>query len=446
MLGVVLLFSHFHVRASSTERVAYLLNIEGAIGPAVADYVKRGIIEANKKKAAMVILKINTPGGLDTSMREMIITINESSIPVVSFVAPTGSRAASAGTFILYASHVAAMAPGTNLGAASPVAVGGGSSAVSADQAEKDESKAAEKKSTNKKAQTTIERKATNDAIAYIRSLAELRGRNADWAEQAVRSAASISADTALKLNVIDLMAEDVPNLLQKIDGRKVKVHQQTIKLDTQNLTVQNKQPDWRSKFLSIITDPSVAYLLLLVGVYGLFIEFANPGFVLPGVAGVIAMLLALYAFQLLPINYVGLALMFLGITFMVTEAFMPSFGVLGIGGVIGFIIGSIMLMDTDFPGYQLAYELVISVGVVTGLAMLLLTNLMVRSLNRPIVSGRETLVGSTGKVIALDKDGVRIRVVGEVWLGKSSATLTEGQKVKVTSMEGLVLTVEPKD
>jgi len=284
-------------------------------------------------------------------------------VPVATFVAPSGARAASAGTYILYASHIAAMAPATNLGAATPVSIG----LPSTPSKDKKEKPALDKKG-DPIPKTTMERKSINDAVAYIRSLAEIHGRNADWAEDAVRKSASLSAKDAVKKNVVDLIANDIPDLLIKINGRVVKVDGKNITLNTKNIIVQKKDPDWRSRFLSVITDPSFAYMLMLLGVYGLFLEFSNPGMILPGVIGVIALLIAMYAFALLPINYVGLALIFMGIAFMVAEAFIASYGVLGVGGVIAFIIGSVMLIDTELPGFNIALWLIVSVGVVTGL------------------------------------------------------------------------------
>src|SRR5438105_4779867 len=300
--------------------------LEGAIGPAAADFVRRSIERAATDGTELVVLRIDTPGGLDTSMREIIKAILASPVPVASFVGPSGARAASAGTFILYASHIAAMAPGTNLGAASPVSLIGGG---------------APDKDGKKPGEDAMTRKVTNDAVAYIRGFAQLRGRNAEWAEQAVREGVSLPAEEALKKKVIDLIAPDVPGLLAQLDGKTVNKRV----LHVRGAAVQEVQPDWRTKFLAIITNPSVAYLLVLLGVYGLLFEFMNPGLVMPGVVGVIALLIAAYALHLLPINYAGLALIFLGIGFMVAEAFLPAYGSLGIGGLIAFVVGSIMLI-----------------------------------------------------------------------------------------------------
>src|SRR5688500_6172604 len=294
--------------------------VEGAIGRASADFVRRALARAEKDKAQLVVLQMDTPGGLDTSMREMIKHILASPVPVATYVAPSGARAASAGTFILYASHHAAMAPGTNLGAASPVSIGGGGTG------QKDDKKDS--------GVDTMTKKVTNDAVAYIRSLAQLRGRNADWGEKAVREAVSLPAEEAVKLKVIDHVAKDVPDLLKK--------------LGKGNAQIVQVEVDWRTKILAVITNPSVAYILILLGIYALIFEFTNPGLILPGVVGAICILLALYSFNLLPVNYAGLALMLLGIAFMVAEAFLPAFGSLGIGGLITFVLGSMSLIATD--------------------------------------------------------------------------------------------------
>lgn len=420
---------------SQTIENARLLTIDSAIGPAVSDYIVRGLNEAQREREDLVVLQLNTPGGLLKSMREIIVGINQSKIPVVTFVAPSGAHAASAGTFILYASHIAAMAPATNLGAASPVMIGG----LGGDDETKDQAK----KSATEPS-STLERKAMNDAVAYIRSLAELRGRNAEWAEEAVRQASSISANVALDKNVIDLMADDLTGLMKKIDGRQVDINGQTIQLNTKNVTIRHQQPDARSRFLGVITDPTFAYILMLIGIYGILIEVIYPGMIIPGVAGIIAILIATYAFALLPINYVGLALIVTGIGFMIAEVFITSYGVLGAGGVVAFIIGSIMLIDTDVPGFDIATWLIISVGIVTGLFMAFLMQMAVRSELRPVVSGREAMIGSVGTVVSVSDDGeIKVRVTGELWQAVSDDVLGVGQKVTVLELNGLVLQVK---
>jgi len=406
-----------------------LVPLEGAIGPASADFVRRALQRAERDKAQLAVLRIDTPGGLDTSMRQIIKDILASPVPVAAFVSPSGSRAASAGTFILYASHLAAMAPGTNLGAASPVAIGM--------PQQKDEKKGGESGT------DTLMRKATNDAVAYIRGLAQLRGRNADWAERAVREAVSLPADEALKLKVIDLVAEDVPALLKKLDGRTLTAGGSPITLQTAGAAAVEMELDWRTRILAVITNPTIAYLLILVGIYALIFEFMNPGLVLPGVVGAISLLVALYALHLLPVNYAGLALIVLGIAFMVAEAFLPAFGSLGIGGLIAFVLGSIILIDADVPGLEIPYELIGGAAAASAAFLILVLGMVVRGRRRPVVTGREQMIGAAGEALEdFEREGWA-RVRGESWRVRSHAPVRQGQRLRVTAMEGLVLTVE---
>ncbi len=414
---------------------AYLIEVRGAIGPVTQELVSRGIAEAEEERAAMVILQLDTPGGLDHSMREIIKDILDAHVPVITWVAPQGSRAASAGTYILYASHVAAMAPATNLGAATPVRIGGLPSLPSQPSQPGEEQPPADGK-------TDMERKILNDAIAYIKGLAKLRNRNEQWAEQAVRQGASLSAEEALERNVIDLVAANLNDLLRQLDGREVNVKGRVVILDTDAMVVERITPDWRSELLAIITNPNIAYILMLIGIYGLILEFSNPGSILPGVTGAICLLLALYAFQVLPVNYAALALLAVGIAFMIAEIFVTSGGILGIGGVAAFTVGSIMLFDDEY--------LAVSIPMIGGTA-LVAAGFMLWILRRfatlrraQVVSGEEYMVGHYGTVReAFDGRG-RIDLDGENWIAESRVPLEAGQQVRVIAVDKLVVKVEP--
>jgi membrane-bound serine protease (ClpP class) len=458
LLVALLVVAIAAVAAANGERRALVLTIDGAIGPASADYVRRGLAQAQQRGAAAVVLQIDTPGGLDTSMREIIRAILASPLPVLSYVAPGGARAASAGTYILYASHVAAMAPGTNLGAATPVQIGGGGLPLPGGPG--DERPAGPKPAPDagaspppaddgaarspRRGASAMEAKVTNDAVAYIRSLAELHGRNADWAEAAVRDAASLAAEAALERNVIDLVAASIPDLLEKAHGREVKVGEARLVLDTKGLATERLDPDWRSKLLGAITNPNLALILMLVGIYGLIFEFMNPGALVPGTIGAICLLLGLYALSALPVNYVGVALLLLGIALMVAEAFTPSVGVLGIGGVVAFVFGATMLFDADAPGFGVSLPLVGGVAIASLGMTLLIVRLALKSRRSRVVTGVEGLVGAPARVLDWDGRAGHVFAAGERWAADGPEGLQAGQSVSVAAVHGLQLSVQP--
>ncbi len=410
----------------------WVLNIDDAIGPASADYLVRSLSQAQAQGAQLVVIRMDTPGGLDSAMRQMIKAILASPVPVASYVAPSGARAASAGTYILYASHVAAMAPGTNLGAATPVRIGGAPGTPSDDKAKGGDDE-------------TLARKQVNDAAAYIRGLAQMRGRNADWAEKAVREAVSLSASEALRLNVIDQVADDLSDLLRKLDGKTLQVAGQPRQLQTAGASVVEHLPDWRTRVLAVITNPSVALILIMIGVYGLLFEFMNPGSAVGGVVGGICLLLALYALQLLPVSFAGVALILLGITFMIAEAFLPSFGVVGFGGIVAFVVGALILIDTDAPGFGIPLALIGTLALLSALLIGGVLGIALKARKRALVSGDAGLVGSlvtVTQVMASDPFCGVVLAQGEPWQARCATPLQTGQNVRVTARHGVMLEV----
>lgn len=451
------------VATARADGTAIVLDMEGALGVATAEYLISGIEQAEQQNANVIIIRMDTPGGLVAPMRDIVQAILASDIPVVTYVAPGGARADSAGTYILLASHVAAMAPTTHLGAATPVSLtGDGFAPGDADDppaieqdpdangktpgndASEETPDDGDSGNTGNDSSSAMERKVLNDAIAYIRGLAEAHGRNADWAEDAVRNAATLTATEALEKNVIDLIADDRAALLSAINGREVKVNNKAFTIDTENVVVETLEPNWRLKILNTIASPEIAVLLLMVGLYGLLFEGYNPGAIIPGVAGIICLLLAAYALQVMPVNYAGLALIVVGIILIVAEAFAPSFGALGLGGIAALIFGSIMMFDSGIPGFGISLSFVISMALFAGVFLFWLVTMLLKLRRRGAVSGRESIIG--GRAIATEAftGHGHVWIDSESWAATSNVPIAKDQQVVVREMDGLVLKVEP--
>ncbi len=407
--------------------------IDGAISPPTAAYFQRALEQAGQAQAELLVLRLNTPGGLDASMRQMIRDILASPVPVAVYVSPSGARAASAGTYLLYASHIAAMTPGTNLGAATPVSIG-----IGGDQPDrKDDGKG------RAPGGTAMERKVTQDAAAYLRSLAQLRHRNAEWAEKAVREAASLSAGDALRLKVVDFVAADLAELLRQADGRSVVMEGGERRLNLAGAVIVTVEPNWQERLLEAVADPNVALILMMLGVYGLLFEFYNPGIGVAGIAGAISLLLAMYALAMLPINAVGALLVLTGIALMAAEAFFPSFGVLGIGGAVAFVVGALMLVDADVPGLRVSLAFVLPLAITSALVLAGIGSFALRARGRPVVSGAEAMLGGTAEALD-DFDGRGwVLAAGERW--QARGTMKRGERARITAVDGLILVVQPE-
>ncbi|MGB8870145.1 MAG: NfeD family protein [Rhodomicrobium sp.] len=427
------------------QRVALLAEITGVIGPATALFVQNAVGEARSRSAEVLVLRLDTPGGLLSSTREIIESILASPVPVIGFVAPPGAHAASAGTYILYATNIAAMAPGTNIGAATPVQIGGLPGLPSPQEQPAGKQQDKEKGGETKPPQAplpTLETKAANDAIALIRSLAELRGRNAEWAEKAVREAATLDARQALEQHAIDLIAPDVPALLRDVNGRKVAVAGQERTLSTAGIEVISVEPGFMTKALGAIANPNVALILMLIGTYGLIFELMSPGAIAPGVIGAICLVLGLFALSELPLDYAGLALVMLGIAFMAAEAFMPTFGILGFGGIAAFVIGAGMLVNTNVPAYRVSYSVIATMAAVSAAFLILLMGYVWRSQRRKAVSGVEQLRGSEAVVMSWNDGEGYVWAQGERWHARGDKEFATGDKLTVEGLDGLTLIV----
>lgn len=415
----ILFLSGIYTLSHSAQKKVYLVKYDGIINPVAGEYINGAIKKANEYDATALMIELDTPGGLDTSMRDIVKEISNSAVPVIVYVSPTGARAASAGVFIALSAHVAAMAPGTNIGAAHPVAVGGG-------QMDK-----------------TMLKKVENDAAAYIKSIAEKRGRNAKWAEDAVRRSVSITENEALKLKVIDVIAENKDKLLGLLNGREIITSAGKVRLETKGVSIEELPMGLRHRILNALSNPNVAYILMILGIYGLFFELASPGAILPGVVGAICLILAFYAFQTLPVNYAGLALIILGVILFIAEIKIVSYGLLSVAGVIAMVLGSIMLMNTDVPFLKISWMVILPAVLLTAIFFIFAVGMAVKAHKRRPVTGIEGLEGETGEAYTdIDSEG-KVFIHGEIWNAKSEEAIMKGEKVKIVSADGMMLVVK---
>lgn len=431
-----------------------LVELNDAIGPASADFFMRSLEDADAAGAALVVIRLNTPGGLDAAMRDMIQAILASPVPVATWVAPSGARAASAGTYILYASHFALMAPATNVGSSTPVNIGGGSSPLPlpttpeepAPGQDGDATEGSDGEQSVPAPGTAMERKVINDAVAYLHGLAELRGRNQEWAEQTVRAAANLTASDALEQNVIDFIAGNIDEVIAQIDGQATLINDREVTVDLGDPDVVLVEPDWRHQFLSVITNPNVAYILLMIGFYGIILEFYNPGMGVPGITGVICLLLGAYALQMLPINFIGLALLVVGVGLMIVEAMNPSFGVFGLGGVVAFVLGSIVLMDTELPAFQISLAIIAAFAVASAGIFMLTLSMLLRARKQKVVTGTESMIGGTAVAPHAFAGSGQVRAFGEIWRAESKEPVAEGDDLEILAVDGLTLKVKKQE
>ena len=431
----------------------WVVDLDGAVGPASADLVIRAIEDASEANAEALVIRMDTPGGLDKSMRDLVKAILAAEVPVITYVSPDGARAASAGTYIAYASHVAAMAPATNIGSSTPVSIAPSTPAPNPrprpplpDAAPEGDGEPSESEPSGPPAEPAADamtKKVVNDAVAYLQSLAEKRGRNIEWAEKTVREGANVRATEAVEQNIVDLLAPNLAALLAELDGREVNMEDEVRVLATANAELRFVETDWRHELLSIITDPSIAYGLLIIGVYGLILEFYNPGMLFPAATGIICLLLGAYGLQMLPVNYAGLALIVIGLGMLIAEAVTPTYGVLGVGGVIAFVMGSVMLMDTDLPGYQLPLPIIAGFSVSAAAIAFFVIGSAVRARRSRVVTGQEGMVGAAALVLEDFENEGSVRAFGEIWRAQTDAPLKKDEQVRIKAVNGLVLSVE---